>query len=235
VLGYGDNGERREIHNLARVVGLAATPLDALRSFGGWAWPLEIRNKPSAALDLFVERVRKPLRSTIARTLASAAERGWGNARGAGRGPAPSLELNEPRPLRVGRESLVTLAHDAREHGGVLWVRIHGTSMLPAIPRGSLVRLAPLPARPLRVGDVVLFHRALGAPRLHRIVGVGDGALRTQGDNCYGADRPIPLDRVLMLADLVEIDGRTRPIAPAPRRVLRRLASRIRGLRQMRA
>src|SRR5512133_106197 len=72
---------------------------------------------------------------------------------------------------------------------------VRGGSMAPAIPQGSLVFVQPVPARDLKVGDVITFRRP-EEPRqvvTHRIVSVrpldagGLGgtnglALRTRGD-----------------------------------------------------
>ena len=209
-LGYRER-DRREVHRLARVAALADTPLDAARVVGGWAFPPAMRGNPRAMAALMAERVRKPWGSTLTPRTAP-----------------PDLAAAGGRALRLGRESLVELARAAKDASGTIWVRIHGTSMLPAIPREAMVRLSPLPDRPLRAGDVVLFERETGGPVLHRIVAAGEGEIRTHGDNCHDPDPPTPLDRVLMIADLVSAGGETRPIGPAPRRVIRGLVRRLR-------
>jgi hypothetical protein len=88
------------------------------------------------------------------------------------------------------------LAADLLRCGYKVRFRVMGTSMLPAIPPGSLVQVEPVDARLLRRGDVVLTD---GAGRLiaHRIEevrrhGAGPSTFVLRGDNLPDRDLPVP-------------------------------------------
>jgi hypothetical protein len=116
-----------------------------------------------------------------------------------------------------------------------VWIRVRGVSMLPTIPSGALVRLVPLPERPLRRGEVVLAVLPNGACVLHRVRAGRDGALTLSGDNNMAGDPPVRRADVLALADRVRLDDdHERPLrhwmVPSPSMLLRRtrwLAGRL--------
>lgn len=65
-------------------------------------------------------------------------------------------------------------------------------SMAPAIPAGSVVVVAPMAARDLRVGDVITFQAPTGSVVTHRVVRIdqpGDHPIiETKGDASESAD-----------------------------------------------
>jgi len=70
-------------------------------------------------------------------------------------------------------------------------VRVHGRSMLPSLPPGTLVRLEPVAVQALQPGDVVALRSDRGAMALHRFCGLtSEGMLLTQGDRPAQPDAP---------------------------------------------
>lgn len=64
-----------------------------------------------------------------------------------------------------------------------------GTSMNPTLREPDLLEVRPYLGRPVRTGDVILFH-APGrlTPIVHRVERVTPGGIRTRGDNCPRQD-----------------------------------------------
>jgi signal peptidase I len=123
-----------------------------------------------------------------------------------------------PRPFRLGREDLVALAGEVVGAGAALWVRAPGGSMLPTIPRGSLVRIDPVPSDGIEKGDVVLSLTAEGEPVIHRVVASAEGTLTTRGDAAIHTDPPVPFSRVIGIATAVRDATGERPITRRARR-----------------
>jgi len=71
------------------------------------------------------------------------------------------------------------------ECGKPFTLPIRGTSMHPFLRAGDAVRIAPLQAGQLRLGDVMAFWRE-GQVTLHRFAGWSGGRLRQKGDNIPG-------------------------------------------------
>jgi hypothetical protein len=92
--------------------------------------------------------------------------------------------------------------------------------MLPTIPRGGVVRLGPVPAAGVGVGDVVLALTADGEPVLHRVVALAEDDIVMRGDASLVSDPPVPVRRVIGIATHVEDRGRDVPIGRRPKRSL---------------
>ncbi|MFQ5457262.1 MAG: S24/S26 family peptidase [Myxococcota bacterium] len=128
----------------------------------------------------------------------------------------------------------------ARERA--VFLRARGASMRPAIQDGEEVRLRPLGAHALGVGDVVLAQTPGGAS-LHRVIAAdpSTGQVLLKGDGLRGPDAHLPFHAVLARADAVRRGGRwvridTRwrkhlglflSLCLAPRAPLRALARRL--------
>jgi SOS-response transcriptional repressor LexA len=211
---------RRVVHAMWRDVTLASHPVDAARALGAWLVPRPLRAAPGAVVVRWAGRLRGPWR----RFLSSREELVLPGARGAT--PPPASELAPTRPIALD-EPLVDLVRDIVGRGAEMWLRVRGGSMHPAIPSGSLVRVRPLPARPLRRGDVVLADVGAGRCVLHRVVRVDGGVVRLHGDATLDPDPPVPSDAVLALADRAEANGRVLSLEPraweSARRALRRV------------
>jgi len=105
--------------------------------------------------------------------------------------------------LLVGTVVLVAALGVPRLTGSTPYVVASG-SMTPALPRGTLVVVRPVPAEDVRVGDVVTYQLRSGAPEVatHRVSEVvtdpqGGVRYRTQGDANAAPDpdwvRPVQL------------------------------------------
>lgn len=81
-------------------------------------------------------------------------------------------------------------------------ITVRGASMRPALDDGDRVRLVPITAAELRLGDVIARHGPEG-PILHRLVGwwpIGGRRMLTMGDACRRLDFPAPPDQVIARA-----------------------------------
>lgn len=112
------------------------------------------------------------------------------------------------RVMKVSGDELLSLVEGATRAGGGIWVRVHGGSMLPTIPRGSEVRVEPIPASGVRRGDTVLARDSSGKPLLHRVVRIRDKKILLKGDFRIMADAPLPADAILGLATHLRRDGK---------------------------
>jgi hypothetical protein len=133
-----------------------------------------------------------------------------------------------PRSIEVDRAELLEVVREATSAGASLWIRIRGGSMMPAIPIDAEVRVVPLAARPIRVGDVVLARATGGQPVLHRVRSLSGRHVQTKGDNLMAPDDPLPVSDVIAVADAVRTDGRVTPIPAAPRALHRRIVRTFR-------
>lgn len=109
--------------------------------------------------------------------------------------------------------------------GVVLPMRIplDGDSMRPLIRRNrDRVTIVPL-ARPLRLGDVVLFEYPAGRYVVHRVHRIHGEQVQTLGDHCWNPDAWMPHTSVLGLAVQVERDGESISLNRAPVRALGRI------------
>lgn len=203
----------RELHRgrAARRLGaLAATLRDRVRIYLAWAWPHALRRHPVAYLRHALARiaaiVRPPRRHPPDRPGDASAERN----------------------VEVSRDDFVSLVRDAVGIGGFVWIRAKGGSMLPAIPRGAAVRLAPVSADEVVPGAVVLATLPSGQPVLHRVLRADGGRVFLKGDNVARPDAATTLDRVIAHATHVQIDGVDVPLGDRPRRSLRMALSQWR-------
>lgn len=192
-LGFA--GERRnDIHSIWRHVALAATVSDKARVLAAFLVPRPVRGDIRAFARLTAARLRTRMRSL------AGASREYGSRQFADNSPE---RWAIGRSLRLDRTELVTLTGDVVRAGGAVWVRAPGGSMMPTIPRGSLVRIDPVPDEGIAKGDVVLALTADGEPVLHRVVSASDGWITTRGDGAIHIDPPVPLTRVIGVATSV--------------------------------
>jgi signal peptidase I len=120
------------------------------------------------------------------------------------------------------------LTNDLISNGYGLRFRAIGRSMLPTIQDGEIVRVEPVAASTLRIGDIVLLRQ--GAEfKAHRIIRNRGQYFITRGDTAMDADGEIRRDQILGRVTAKEciISGRmVRLDGPAAR--LAFLASEVR-------
>lgn len=64
-----------------------------------------------------------------------------------------------------------------------------GTSMLPTLRTGDILKVAPYEKRAVRIGDVVVFHSPRHrTPFVHRVVSIDKKGIKTKGDNKIAID-----------------------------------------------
>lgn len=214
-LGFSDRG-RRDSHAMLRLLRGAENARDAARILAAWIRPPASGGGPRG----FTARIGDRARKRIGRIL-SREERYLGVAE---RVPG---EAELPRALELEPADLVALVTDVVGRGGAMWIRARGRSMLPTIPSGAPVRVAPLENGVARAGDVVLGVLPTGVPALHRVRDVLASGVRLRGDNALADDPVLPLDRILARVDLVSVDGEVVAIEERPRHSLRLGLARI--------
>jgi hypothetical protein len=204
-LGFGAR-RRREMHSAVRVALLASQPLDAFRVAVAWLAPHDVRGSGRAMAGLFRARVKK--------AIAGAGWRFRGSRLTADARPARPIAGTSDgvRSLHVTDEEFGALLSDLVERGMRFSIRAHGASMLPSIPPGTLVSLAPLGSRSARVGDVVLTRDTASRYVLHRVSAIGDSWVQTWGDGNMKRDPRLPLTSIVAIAGALVIDGRECPI-----------------------
>ena len=126
-------------------------------------------------------------------------------------------------------ETIVALWDELRSRPGPFHLVLHGSSMWPAAPEGSLVSVTPCPAHALRPGDMVTFKfgQRVITHRVHR--SLADGRVCTWGDSILVADPPLRDGDILGRAEVLRrgplFKGRPR-IRLTLRRLLAELARR---------
>jgi signal peptidase I len=139
--------------------------------------------------------------------------------------------------VKAAAADYLALLEEIATEGTAVTMRVRGSSMLPAIPNGAVVRLEPLADGTLGVGQVVALRDA-GRMLCHRVVRVyrvGDQKwVQTWGDMCPQPDVAVPVSSVIGLIVAIVEDGSERPLQPRPswhirarylKRALRRLFS----------
>lgn len=100
--------------------------------------------------------------------------------------------------------------------------------MMPAIPRGALVRIGPVPKDGIVRGDAVLALTSDGEPVLHRVVRVVDNGLVMRGDAAIHTDPAVPFGRVIGVASHVRDGEVERKLSRRPLRSMSVSALKIR-------
>lgn len=112
---------------------------------------------------------------------------------------APPIISDAPVDDRLAR-ALNALVRQGLQERGHVCLRLHGDSMWPTIPAGSVVDVQEISTADIRLGDVVVWQQ--GADLIaHRVVQKvrSDAALliRTRGDNCANCDHLLSPQQVL--------------------------------------
>jgi hypothetical protein len=119
-----------------------------------------------------------------------------------------------PARARAERE----LALEVLQHHGFVTLRALGTSMLPTLWPGDLLRIERTNAQVVGLGDLVLFRREERL-YIHRLIAIGpsaDGALITRGDSLPQADPPFSPGQLLGRVTGVTREGRAIPLKRNP-------------------
>jgi hypothetical protein len=130
------------------------------------------------------------------------------------------------------RESLLPAVASRLGPDAVFESAIRGSSMAPAIPKLSRLRVQLLGSRVPELGDI-LFYLADDGFMVHRVVhqvsaASGERYYLTIGDNCLAPDRPVSERRVLGTVIAVDTTSGTRqPGSPRPISFLHRFARAI--------
>ena len=128
-----------------------------------------------------------------------------------------SLNSSPPEDLRLSELPVgeaLPFFRELLERGRELRVRVTGRSMAPFLRGGEILTLVKVPPPSLRRGDLILFARVSGPPKLHRIIKVkrhSDGArvFITGGDALADYDAPVHDGEIVGKARCVE-DPRSR-------------------------
>jgi hypothetical protein len=222
VLGIGPTG-RRDVHSIWRHLALAGSTADRFRVLAAFLVPHRVRRDARSVAAYTVARLRTRLGA-----LAGVTRRYDATVNGASEPGEKTLGRGRARALRLERDDLIAFTGDVLGAGGGLRVRAPGGSMLPTIPRGAVVRLGPVPAAGVGIGDVVLALTADGEPVLHRVVALADENVVMRGDASLVSDPPVPVRRVIGIATHVEDRGRDVAIGRQPKRSLAVSALRAR-------
>ncbi len=103
--------------------------------------------------------------------------------------------------VSVGGPDFVELAADILSKGDMLRFRAHGGSMYPFIKNGDIIKVKPMEASAIRVGDVIFYRSVRGRLFAHRVIKVdaqhGRVALVTKGDSVSSADPLVHPKQVL--------------------------------------
>ena len=105
------------------------------------------------------------------------------------------MKSNDVRSISVEEWSL--LAKDGIDLE--IRIQLYGNSMVPLIRRKKDYVVIHAFNRPLKRGDIVLFHRGDNSYVVHRVWKIHDSQIQTMGDNCYSPDIPILQEEVLGL------------------------------------
>lgn len=96
---------------------------------------------------------------------------------------------------------------------------IRGSSMAPAIPAGSRLRVRLSGREPCQVGDVVFYLAEGGVYTVHRVVyrarrASAEGHFLTEGDARFAPDPPVSPGQVLGTVVAMQVDGQWQPLGP---------------------
>jgi hypothetical protein len=114
---------------------------------------------------------------------------------------------------------LLPLAVELADDQPVFESAIHGSSMAPAIPARSPLRIRVASEPSYRSGDVVFYLRGGERFTVHRVLyrtrrASGPNYLLTAGDGRFAPDPPVPCDQVLGTVVSVQIAGQWRLVDP---------------------
>jgi hypothetical protein len=149
-----------------------------------------------------------------------------------GPGPQTADRIGAVSEFLLDRESLLPAVASRLGDDAIFESAIRGSSMCPAIPKFSRLRVQLLGTRCPGPGDVLYFLAEDGF-MIHRVVrqllaGSGERYYLTIGDNCLAPDPPVPEHRVLGVVIAVETtSGQRPPGRPRPGSVLHRIARGI--------
>ena len=198
---------RRDVHSIWRHLSLASSLRDRAHLVSAFLVPRRVRGSLHAFAHFTLARLRTRLASLV-----GASRRYAAPSRSADRTVRETTVANM-RALRLERGDFVSLTRDVARAGGSLHVRAPGGSMLPTIPRGSIVRVRGVPAKGVEKGDVILALTSDGEPVMHRVVAFANEGLVMRGDAALQPDPPTPMARVIGVATHVIRRGRPRAIS----------------------
>ncbi|MHB8997808.1 MAG: signal peptidase I [Armatimonadota bacterium] len=140
--------------------------------------------------------------------------------------------------MKAATADYLTLLEELITEGTAITMRVRGSSMLPAIANGAVVRLQPLSEKAVRLGEVVAIRDSKGKMLCHRVVRVyrwkDQTWVQTWGDICPEPDVAVPVSSVIGTVTAIVEDESERPVASRPawkirarylKRALRRLLS----------
>ena len=91
----------------------------------------------------------------------------------------------------------VLLAHCLLGEGLALRLTVSGEAMMPWLPSGTVVRVAPIPPEGLRPFDIVVVESRPGAFSARRVISVSDDSVQTKGDSWHKADSSRPTSEII--------------------------------------
>ena len=122
--------------------------------------------------------------------------------------------------MKADAATYLALLEELLGEGRVVITHVRGSSMLPAIADGAVVRLAPPSGGGSRVGEVVAIRDDRGKLLCHRVARVylrgGQTWVQTWGDTSRWPDAPVPVSSVIGVVTTL-VQGETDvPVAPRP-------------------
>lgn len=110
------------------------------------------------------------------------------------------------------QEILISLLKEGKE----VWVGTDGRSMYPLIKEGDFVKIRPMKAEELKLGDVVAFQPNNGHDLIivHRLLKRNKDSLITRGDSYFlkHTDLPVPADNFLGKIIALRRNGKTKSL-----------------------
>jgi hypothetical protein len=200
-----------DLGRVRRLIGLSATPLDALRIVAGRVWPSEWRDDWKRAPNYLLQRGSR----WIAR-----------RARLIGHG---NVSTGHGHVLSVDDEELASLLEETLGRGLAVWIRPRGSSMEPAIPSSAAAHIEPVSPRGVRQNDVVLARLPHGHFVLHRVVQLTPDSVQLKGDAMRRRDIVVAPAAIIGVCDRIEIGGLEYPIESRPRDAVAVLTSAARA------
>jgi signal peptidase I len=122
--------------------------------------------------------------------------------------------------VRAATADYLALLEELTTEGTAVTMRVRGSSMLPAIANGAVVRLQPLAEGAVRLGEVVALRDSRGKMLCHRVVRLyrsGEQTwVQTWGDVCPEPDVAVPLSSVIGTVTAIIEDETEKALAPRP-------------------
>lgn len=199
LLGFSATG-RSQPRQWRRELVLAGSVRGGVRLIFRWLLPESARS-PTAFARMVIHRLRHPERWVNDRQAFQPSHREAAASRA-----EVSANPVSFRALSVDNEDFIDLVQMALNECDSVWITARGSSMLPTIQGGEMVRLRRV-AGPVKVGDIVLHRSVSRGFMLHRIHSIRGETLQSIGDNLVKGDNAVGINAVIAVADAKRVGG----------------------------